>query len=1428
MKWTQRLLYPFLILSILLFASCSKQKAPEIASEEVRGSREIERLEACSKVNFTKGVLLYQNMLQLFVCMKWDEQFPNMFQSMHKVSAAFWDHMMAPIDQSFIENQQRRDRVFRNIRVLDSMSGLDDLSYVLVALNETNFFDSTKALFTCVDNPFDPVCLTRVGRIPKKKSLQNIIKLVDSSPESIDNLSQFLKLTVKALDGHQEDLRAEINKFRVSPLYIPARLQVVDSIAAKVRAGFSDEDREFLSKVLLTGNQNGDLPWIYQWVQDLKMSREKFRGLLEYPVLANPEFVGEIKGLEKAYDAGLSCSIKNTSTPNTLIEFDFKTHLSEYVGVVKSKNYKSFYDYSSADILGLKLSTEICKELETNRYNVNFLKALSHFAEFLGEKKYYDLIKFLFSETTAKGDMDKTFSENLYLFDLFTSDIFSSGNALNSNIISSTRNFYPIVFDVVKSLPPEAYISLGELVQAIGHPDNDARLVGVADFWTFFSPEEKNFIFNFIDRHFDKETDYVLLFDFYTKFLDDLKEVQPIFKNKWMGTAESEEMSYLTLKDLFSHFSGKDTLLDFKKFFSRDQILKILEVISNGHSINKQAREELQYIKSDNYIIRSRSEPYKFKVNYDAGIDVDYDAKAVIECMQKFTDIQNGFYHLIRNLPAACSKVTGANIAFRLYGWLNTIEDNYLQFKKAPEDTDSLLDKNGMLSPYMINTSIGLAKIMDNLLGPLGSALPSKNGVHYLLSSTNYYLNQKSGAPLIDKNLQWINSLFDASPENNTLHRNALVKSFTREDNFAYSRNVFDNLGKLFLDYGDWVKSGQLLKAQTRNLGDYDPRHDCEKVINQVITPYPCPSREMVKYYGNDLLFLLQNTWEANKGSPVALLMKAVKNGAGLDIPLNGIETKKFRMSLRDTFRYLYDASDKSFDINRVNVKYVNEAGKSSIENVTTLERIESVIREVRFGNNYLGVAFLNAVVHGNDYNADVKYRRTLLHRCVKTPIIRCARRMSDNDLRMAFNSLEVYDSLLDINNGRFQFGEYLKTFETSLVASSAMAAQKVRLFPLKNEVLVKHNGRILSDMTLLTSWSNAARVIRDRIGRTRKDFENFIDSEEFKRVDRAMLYGFDLPTASVSAEHLIKKLTLVPGNEKQNFFGHTVDWISSLTYNETRLLEDTFARIMVVGSFLGSPEIVFGKEVNEPLIQKYANNNLFQVFLGLEKIIDYWPTLKNYFPGDVRLIDVVKPINTALYFLTTKLNSQTDPNKNTAYLALNDLFLVLQTALFDNMPDPQIAAHSAKTTQGLDLILEMMKDAKFVTSTYSIIKDNYRYLDVFHQNNGEWFSTVGQNLRRITQAIQIDLTPLRDFLSFTSKSRICQTGESTCKNNYHYDEPANLVKFLNKTSDLGQSNFMLLNQRMFIENFDQITQMIDDLLPCVKVKEIKPLLYLN
>lgn len=1411
---------------MLLHFSCSKQEAPEIETGEIRTQTEIDRLEACSAVNFNKGVLLHLNMLLLFKCTKWDLEFPKMYQSIKRIQSSSWDHFMGPIDKEFVENLNRRDRVFKNIKELDSKGGLDDLSRVIVALNETNFFDSVKSMFMCVDDPISDICKNR-SAIPAKKSLKNIIKLVDIHPDSINLASNFVKALNQAIGANEEKLRVEINKFKEDQLFVDFRLRLVDALAAKVQAGLKKDDREFLSQLLLTGSANANEPWIYTWLHDVKMSREKFRDLVEYPILANPVFVGEIRGLKQAYDEGFNCTIKSTMDPNELLNFDFKTHLYDYVTVLRKRDYKAYYDYTSAEIVGLKMSTEICKELVTNKYNTNFIKMLTNLSSFLGEKKFYDLVKFLATHTSASGDLDKTFAENLYLFDLIASELFNNANLLNEQIIKHTRDLYPTIFDVVQALPPEAFIDLGEFLQDILKQENDAKFKGVADFWSFFDSREKNFIFNFVDRHFEGDTQYVLLFDFYTKFLDDARDVQPVFKDKWMGTEDNEEMSYLSLQDFFNHMAGKETLLDFQKFFGRDQILKVLEVISNGSNINTLAKDELAYRRSDSYLARAKGERYIFKVTHNPSNDGDYDSRPIIDCLEKFSQIENGFYELIRNLPVACAKVSDQNIAFRLFGWMNSIEESYKEFKPVGVASDSILDQRGFLSPLMLNNALGTAKILDSLLGDIDSQLPTKNGISYLMEATRFHLNEQKAAALVDKNISLLSKWLNVLPEQNQIHRNALLKTFTREQNFTKANDISKDVAALSILYSDWVKKGNLAKVEKRVLGEYDPNYDCEKVINKVVSQYPCPTTDVVKKHTNSIAKHLSVTWEKDQGSPIKLLLKSLKPGEGLDIPLNGKKTKKYRLTLKETMKYLYDSSDKTFPINRTKTYYVNENGKGSNEILTTLERIEVVIRDVRFDNNYLGVAFLNAITQADDYNDEADKRKGLLSKCLKIPGIRCSRPMSDNELRMGRNALETFDALIDINNGRgleprLNYGNFLKTFEQTLVGSSAKKAQEVQLLALKDEYLQQHNGRLLGDMTAMTMWSNSARVIRDRIGRTRAEFDSFINSEEFNRVDKALLYGFDLPQAAPAAERLLKKIQNIPIGEKLNVIDHSIDWIAALDYDQTRLLEDTVARLLLVSSYLGSPETVFGIASKNGEENRYKDNNLFQMFMALEKVVDHWPTLKNYFPLDLKLIDGLKPLNNALVFFSDALKSTNDPAKNIAYRTLNDLFIVLQTSLFDEQSESIIGKNSESKIKGIDLVVGFIQNPKFVFETYNVIHADYKFLKLLHAKEAGWFKALGINLSRVANSSLIDWTPIRDYLNFTTKAKVCLNRDSECTDNYHYDEVANLMRYLNQSSKQGESNFMLMSRKILVENFDQLNTMIDDLLPCLKIKTVK------
>jgi len=1418
-----------LFLTILCVGACQKQKAPAISDVEKAGREEQERLNACSVVNFNKDVLLYQNVISLFKCTKWDKDFPSLFASLNKISGDSWNHAFRPITENFIDDQKRRDRIFKNIRELDSKGGLDDLSYVIIALNETNFFDSVSLMFECVNDPSKENCESRMKNIPSKAGLKNLIKLVDFKPEVIKDLSFFVKRLNLAINPRKEEIRKEINNFRRVDEFINLRLKIIDAITSKIKNGLKDEDRTFLQTVLVTGNSSGELPWIYEWIRDEKMSRDKFKDLIEFPILSNPEFTDEIKALKSIYDSGINCTYAQGGTLNETLDIDYRTHLSNYVEVIRNKDLKRFYDYSSTNVVALKMASEVCSELEKNKFNTSFVRTIVHLNQFLQENKNFELLKFLLKNSTAKGDSNKTFSENLYLFDLIASDIFGELNAVNGVIIKNTRDFYPLVFDTVYDLNPSALINLARVVEEIALKENDAKFIGLAEFWNFFTVEEKNFLFRFVDRHFDEQVNYTLLFDFYTKFLDEYRDTHESFKEAWISSPEKLEYSYLSLENMFHNLSGKETLSDFKRFFSRDHIIKILEVLANGQELKNIAREELDYINSTKHVTNSKGEKYVFKVVYKDALEGNVNSGPIIDCLKDFMKPENNFYYMVRNFSNACKMVEHENIAFKAYSWLNSIEADYKSHKKPASSLDSIFDQKGLLSPWMLNTTIGLSKIIDTTIGELNSPMPTNNGIQYLLDSVKNHLNGKNLLGLTQDLIVNINQSMALYKEKAIIYRNSIIKSFSSQSNFSYTREVISNYSKLLADIGIWVQNGKWEHAKKRDLGKEDPKFTCQNSINQKIAPYPCPTVDIIKLYGNDILASLHNVWEEKEGSPVSLLVKAAKTGEGLEIPLDGKNTKKYRMNLDETIRYHHYTFDKARKVNKQVIKYRTEKQELN-EVATVLERVETVIREVRFGNNYLGALYLNHVVAGDDYNKDVKERKLLFESCIKIPGVRCGRKMSDNDKRMAKNAVDAFDSLLDVNNGRgldsnLVFGDFLKTFQQTLVGSSAYEAQKAGLFPPGDDALKRHNGKILSSLTMMNGFSNIARFIQDRMGRSLEELNDFLKRPDFKRVDRQLMAGFNTDIAGKSAEKLVYKLRTIPNGEKQNLFGTTVDWLSTLNYSELRLVEDTIARLLVVGSYLGTPDVVFEQAQYPTRFNRYKDNNLYLMFNALEKIVEHWAMIKKVYPSDTTLINFIKPINTFLYYLTEKLNSEANPEKNITYIALNDTFAIFQKILLEDVEDNRILNKTQMTFRGLDIALETLKTPQLLSKYAEQIRSFYNYSDYLFADKGIWFREVAQNLTRLTKDSRVGLDALGSYLNFTSKDYIC-ISQGKCELNYHYDEVFELSKFLLVKDSNGKTNLERMNQKVFIENYSDINGMINDLMPSLKIKTVIPPLY--
>lgn len=1408
----------FYFLVLITALACQKQSVPEI-EKEFKTVEEQRRLESCSQVDLTNNILDHYNVQLLFKCMRWDKEFSALYESLTKVQRTNWNHMMLPINDAILKNHSVRDRFFRNIRDLDAKNGLDDLSFVLTALNETNFFDATKDLFDCVNDPSLDKCEKRRGRIPRKTELVKILELLGIETTALKYSSNFMKLLIEAYSNNQEPIREEVLKFIKISDFIKFRLKLIDTVANKGIKGMSTQDRNLLSRLLLAGNRETKTPWLYSWLHDKRLGFDSFSFILTYAFGANPNVINDYRALEEIYYNGVGCDLSGVNTDYG-IDFNIPNQLNNYAQIIVNKEYDDLINFFSKDIPGLMLLVPACPQLINNKYNSNIVTTANKALNLVTKPIYYDLFKFIFSQTNLTYNPRNTFGENFYILDFISDPFFHDANKLGEEMIKNAPKILPLTYQIIYDLDPQAYLDLGRFSEILLQEKNDEIIKGLALLWNFYTEEEKNFLFNFIDRHFENKTNYVALFEFYSRMIDDSVDLVPALRKSWIESEENKEASYLALQDVLSNLAGERTLTDFKKFFSRDQIIKILEILSNGVKLNEDAQRELKYIYTDYYIDAIKNEPYEFRLLLGKTDIPNKDYNSLVQCLDSFTRGKT-FYELARAMSGDCQNVQKNYFGIRLYKWMGDFHRTFFNQFPSGDFKESILDEEGLFSPLLLNTNLGLSKLIDSTLG---QGEIHKSGIIYVLDKLNFYLynfkfyESRTGLDLGLSTLDWLLLVDDQFKSNIETYRISLIKEWSIDKNFSYTSTYLKNSSLVFEKYANWLKGGQYLKSKYKTYAPANPEYSCEKFINLESGPYNCPNKDQVKFHLGRVLNTMSTVWETLNGSPVGHVLRYFKNFGGAKIPFQGKKQRTYYLTLSEALRSVFDMSDKSLSINNTKVTLVNEKNKQVTPMLTTMERVETVIREVRFENNYIGVSYLNFVVAAEDYNDEVKTRKKLFATCVKVPGVRCGKKMSDSDLRMARNAVETYDGLLDANNGRgkeprLAYGNFLSTFQQALIASSSTPAQERQLLPLSEAALKKHNGVILGDLSMLASYSNLGRFIRLRIATNRKELDDFLNRKDVKKVDEAMLRGFDTEKTISAAERLIKRTLVKNSKDKKSILDLSVDWVSGLSYQDSRRVEETLAKLVAIGSYLGTPKQVFGDNSQsapiEEMNERYKNNNLYDLFITLDKLFDLWPQLEKTFPQDAKLVDLFRELSPIVDFLHQELFNSSSPSNDVAYKFVNDSYIILKELLFE-VRAQTILANKVKEVTGVDIITSVIQSDTLLAKFVELAREHSAFVGKLQENDGEnTLKSLAKNINMIVNHPKLEAQGYRLYLENSTKIVKCKAGSTQCASNYHYDEPMKLLRYLGTKDTSGEQRLKSISYVIFKEDKINIDEFI-------------------
>jgi hypothetical protein len=424
---------------------------------------------------------------------------------------------------------------------------------------------------------------------------------------------------------------------------------------------------------------------------------------------------------------------------------------------------------------------------------------------------------------------------------------------------------------------------------------------------------------------------------------------------------------------------------------------------------------------------------------------------------------------------------------------------------------------------------------------------------------------------------------------------NPLVNSAILVDSFWYflsnksfNEDFYDHLYE-FLDsmtekfYVFKILPDQI-ELQSQNLNDLTI-----KILNSnfVYTPYsfyechiyfvndlgvnPCNNNESLL---NSISFIRSKLLNAqNSENPIALITQWLFDG--IEIP-RGIESRKHKLTLKEFVQFIFNASDES---TKYSIFHHSKSGVVEVK-ANLLERLELVIRDIGFINNFYGAFFKNKLSKSVHYQESLKSLKKQLKLMVGSAgFFRSVNIYPDKTRYLLKNVFNSYDSLIEVDNEFPQidgsvnkYGDMVQAILTLLVRSSKEDTIDFNPYQKPNETVTEgHNGIILTELMNLSLFRHLSiylRTISDN------KIENIINDPEFKLISENLSNSFnkddffDFLNYTIQHKnflHIVQDLIELNSTERQKIVSIIKNILIILINNKNILNKDFYNLIKIV-----------------------------------------------------------------------------------------------------------------------------------------------------------------------------------------------------------------------------------------------------------------------
>lgn len=977
------------------------------------------------------------------------------------------------------------------------------------------------------------------------KILGQLSKALNSQKFSLTERSDFMKVLSSSNDENLKLLRALKNVVKAYELHkedLHSILNAEDKkqLVPKARNLLSDISTEMDAKNWKQFSQIlfYDESAIQNWAVD-GLSGD-LRVLLD--VIEHPGFYHDANYLHNSLKTGIQCTNRaNVKEFNINIGQELK-HIIESL---KFDNKDSLEKVLLHGLTKFVAFQEFCEEKQRQQ----------------GIKSFYGVLKHAFNVLPSTHDylflkkMHQIFDEDRFAFlGFLSSKTFISLRSLLIDLKPDGRDeeFVRTLYEFLGELSNEDLKTLAQFINDLSVPQSKTKIwhSSWSKLWVGLTEQEKDDFINFLSvllQEDIKATDAVNLAE---EILVKFPEFSPAVSDALIDEGYQEQLRYVV--DVLAPAAVQT---DLSVFLSDKGLFEFVSILTQEFDAPAAAKPELRIERVPNIYVRDVSTMTSVQTR---------------RCFNELTvnyDKDPSYYNLINGLPEACKNVLG-NVGFvgQIYLWMNA-SDAY--FRKEYQVYD-FHNATGVWAPGMLQFIFSAAVNAD------------------------MQLKSESGRVGILQNIDEIHRVVTDLGIMETFHQFAgIYNTVETELDLDKKLLIFVN-SKSDKELNDVTKDTFTLLHDAAPYVDYKITSSSCQDIDPKLGANPCLTEKEVEDSVIELLRILRRKNEKDN-SLVKELVNWVHPSAGIELPFRRPKKFTHTTSIEEIIHFLYDLSDEK---TAKNFSYMN--GTSTVQvRGNVLDRLEVVIRDISFLNNFYGAYFKNEVAGARNYRDDVTDSEKLLLLLDRSSgVFRTFGGLPKESKYKLKNVRQTYSSLVEVSDEYPQFdgssrnyGPFTQSLLATIANSSKLSTQDFNAYRVASERVVEgHNGLFLTRVVKMSGLRHMAQFVRARFDAS----FSALKTDDFKLVNTNLIARHELPKIQNALQLVLDKYLDQNQNQLNLMVKDGVHFLYSLDDAEDK---KALEQIMLKGTILLSNE-----SVSTANIQKLAEL--------VELMIELWPEL--------------------------------------------------------------------------------------------------------------------------------------------------------------------------------------------------------------------------